>query len=103
MQDTIESNKQDYDEKMKKLASDLTGMIASMMDQINIYKSSPYSKGSPKTHDPTTEVAANKKAPPLEGGHYTKNGGIWNIKNEISSPKFYELLIKTELKGYTAM
>ena len=32
-----------------------------------------------------------------------KIGDIWNIKHEISSPKFYELLIKTELKGNTAL
>ena len=24
---------------------------------------------------------------------------MWTIKHEITSPKFYELLIKTELKG----
>ena len=28
---------------------------------------------------------------------------MWTLKNEISSPKFYELLIKTELKGDTDM
>ena len=28
---------------------------------------------------------------------------MWNIKHEISSPKLYELLIKTELKGDTPL
>ena len=28
---------------------------------------------------------------------------MWTLKHEISPPKFYELLIKTELKGYTAL
>ena len=32
----IEDNKQDSDEKMKKIIEDLTAMIASKMDQIKI-------------------------------------------------------------------
>ena len=28
---------------------------------------------------------------------------MWNLKHEISSPRFYELLTKTELKGETDM
>ena len=44
MQATFESNKQDSDENMKKLTTDLTGMIASMMDQIKFSKSSPDKK-----------------------------------------------------------
>ena len=39
----------------------------------------------------------------LEGGHSTKIRGMWTLKHEISSPKFYELLIKTEIKGDTAL
>ena len=39
----------------------------------------------------------------MEGGHYTKIGAICNLKHEISSPKFYELLINTELKGDTSL
>ena len=38
MQATFEANKQDFDEIMKKLTQDLTGMIASMMDQIKTLK-----------------------------------------------------------------
>ena len=58
---------------------------------------------SPKYQYPTTAVPANKKAPPLEGVNSTKNGGMWTLKQEISSPKLYELLIKTEIKGDTAL
>ena len=36
MQATIEANRQDYDEKMKKLTEELTAIIISMMDQIKI-------------------------------------------------------------------
>ena len=28
---------------------------------------------------------------------------MWTLKHKISSQKFYEILIKTELKGYTAL
>ena len=70
IQDMIESNSQDYDEKMKKLTEDLTPMIASMMEQNKISKSSKYKKDSQKDQDNTTLVLANKKAPPFEGGHY---------------------------------
>ena len=68
----IESNRQDSDEKTKKLTEDLTSMIASMMDHIKESISSPNKKDSPNSQDPTTVVPANKKAPPLEVGHSTK-------------------------------
>ena len=48
-------------------------------------------------------VPAKKKAPQLEGGHSTKNDGMWNLKHETSSLKLYELLTKTEIKGETAL
>ena len=32
-----------------------------------------------------------------------KNDGMWTLKREIISPKFDELLIKTEIKGYIAI
>ena len=48
-------------------------------------------------------VPENKKATPLEGGYSTKIGGMWNLKHEISSPNFYQILIKIELKCDTAM
>ena len=95
MQATIESNNQYSDGKIKNLTADLTGIIASMMNQIKISKSSPDKKDSPKAQDTTTVVPANKKSPPLEGGHSTKIGGMWTLKHEIGSPKFYELIINT--------
>ena len=48
-------------------------------------------------------VPDNKKDPTLEGGHSTKIGGMWTLKHEIKSPKLYKLLIKTDLKGDTAL
>ena len=41
MQATIDSTRQDSDEKKKDLTEDLTEIIASMMDQIKISKYSP--------------------------------------------------------------
>ena len=80
MQATIESNWKDYDDIIKKLTEDLTEMITSMMYEIKILTSSPDNNYSPKPQDPTTVIQSNKKSPPLEGGHSTKIGGIWNIK-----------------------
>ena len=76
MQAIIESNNQYSDDKIKKLTADLTGIIGSMMDQIKISKSSPDKKDSQKAQDTTTVVPANKKSPPMEGGHSTKIGGM---------------------------
>ena len=101
IQATIESNRQYYDEKVKKLTEKLTSMIASIIDHIKISKSSPEKKDSPKAQYPNTVVPANKKARQLKGGHYTKIGGMWTIKHDIITPKFYELLINTELRGDT--
>ena len=39
----------------------------------------------------------------MEGGHSTKIGGIWTLKHETISTKFYEILIRTEIKGYTTL
>ena len=65
--------------------------------------SSPDNMDSPKAQDHDTVVLANNKTPPLEGEHYMKIGGMWTLKHEIRLPKLYELLTKTELKGYTAL
>ena len=72
-----------------------------MVDEIKISKSSPDKKDSPKSQDTTTAVPDNRRNPSLEGGNSTNIDGMWILKHEISSPKFYELLIKTELKGDT--
>ena len=65
--------------------------------------SSPTQKDTSTPPDPTTVVPANRRAPPLEGENSNKIGGMWNLKHEIRSPKLYELLINTELKGYTSL
>ena len=70
-----------------------------MMENIKKSKSSLENNDFTKSQYPTTMVPDNKKDPPLKGGHSTKNGCMWNLKHDISSPKFYEILIKTELKG----
>ena len=66
-----------------------------MMDQTNIYKSSPTHKDTLTPPEPTNLVPTNRRAPPLEGGHSNKIGGMWTLKHEMSSPKFYEILINT--------
>ena len=38
-------------------------------------------------------VPTNRRYPPLEGGQSTKIGGMWTLKHDIRSPKFYALLI----------
>ena len=70
-------------------------------DKNNISKSSPAQKDTSTSPDPTTTVQTNRRDPPLKGGISKNIGGMWTLNHEISSPRFYELLIKTELKGYT--
>ena len=65
-----------------------------MMDQIKNSKYLIYNNYSPKAQDITTVVPDNKNSPQLEGEYSTKIGGMWSLKYEIRSPKFYELLIK---------
>ena len=48
-------------------------------------------------------VLYNNRDPTLEGGHSKKIGGVWNLKHETSSSKFYEILIKKELKVSDAL
>ena len=103
MQANIEANRKDCDEETKNLTEDLTEIITSMMNNIKILKFSPENKVSPKAQDTNTVFTDNKRDTPLEGGNSTKIGGMWNLKNDISSPKFYELLIKTELKEDNAL
>ena len=91
------------DEKLTQLIETLNNFTAFIMDQTNNYKSSPNQKDTSTPPDPTAVVPSNKKGPPLEGGHYTNICGMWTLKHEISSPKFYELLINTDLKGDTVL
>ena len=103
MKEEIENNKQEMKAELKDIKETLKTFTAFMMDQINISKSSPAQKDTSTPPDPTTTVQTNKRAPPLEGVISENIGGMWTLKHEISSPIFYELLIKTELKGYTAL
>ena len=103
MQATIHANRKYYDQKMNNLTEDLIAMLVSIMDQIKISNSSLYKKDPTKSQDPNTVVLANKKAPPLEGGNYKNIGGMWTIKHDISSQKFYGILINTELKVDTTL
>ena len=77
--------------------------MAFMMNQTNISKSSLSQKDTSAPPDPNTLVLTNRRAPPLEGGHSNKIGVMWTLKHEISSPKLYDIIIKTELKGDTDM
>ena len=71
------------------------------IDKNNISKSSPSQKDTSTPPYPTTTVQNNRRDPPLEGGISDKIRCMWTLKHKISSPKFYELLINTELKGDT--
>ena len=98
--------KQETNEKLTQITEDpkvLTETFTSMIDQTNNYKLSPAHKDTSNSTKPTTVVPSKRRAPPLDGGHYTKIGGMWNLKHDISSPKFYELLIKKEPKVDTAL
>ena len=110
IQATINDNKQDTDEKkmntdekLTQITENIKVLTAFMMDQTNNSKLSPAHKDTLTPPNPTTLVPATRRDPTLYGGHSTKIGGMWTLKHEISSPKFYELLIKTELKGDTAL
>ena len=109
IQATIEANKHEADkkdmktaekkmktdEKLTQLTENLQVFTALMMYQTSISKSSPTKNDTSNPPDPTTVVLTNMRDPPLEEGHYTRIGGMWTLKHEIISPKFYELLIKT--------
>ena len=84
-----------------KLTEDFKTMLAASMtqitDQINSLKYSPTEYYSPNPLDPTTVVLDKRRSLPLDSGTSTKNNVMWTLKNEIISPKLYELLIKIEL------
>ena len=117
IESTIEDNKQEADknkqeddnnhkettENIKQLTEALNQVFAEMKDKNNISKSSPDQKDTSTTPEPTTTVQTNRRALSLEGGNSENIGGMWTLKHEISSPRFYELLIKIELKGDTAI
>ena len=91
----MKSNKQDSDEKMTKFTVKFETMFAVISNQFNTLSSSPTQKDILTILDPTVAVTDNRRATSLERGHFIKIGGMWTLKQEISSPKLYELLIKT--------
>ena len=91
------------DEKLTHITETINNLTALMMDENNIPKSSPTQKDKLTTTDLTTVVPTYRRAPPSEGGNSNKFCSMWTLKYAIRSPKFYELLIKTKLKGDTAM
>ena len=109
IQATIYSNKQDIYEKQMRTGEKLTQIteylkvltetMTYMMDLTKNLIFSPVQRDKSTPTDPTTLVLANRKDPPLEGGNSTKIGGMWTLKHDIGSPKFYEILIKKEIKG----
>ena len=62
------------------------------MDHTNISKLSQIQKDASTPPDPTTVVLTNRRAPPLEGGHSTKNVGMCALKHEISSPEYFNIV-----------
>ena len=103
IQATVETNKQDNDEKLTNIIENLKFLTVFMMDQTNNSELSPSQKYTLTPLEPNNLVLSNRRDPPLDGGDSTKIGGMWTLKHEISSPKCYELLIRTELKKYTAL
>ena len=87
MKEEIENNKQEFKTKLKDMKETLMKL---MMDHTN--------KLTTLMKDQT-----NKKASTLEGEISENIGGMWTLKHEISSSRFYELLIKIELKGDTTL
>ena len=72
----MKPNKQGYDEKMTQITVKFETMFAVISNQISTLSYSPTQKDTLTHLDPTTMVPANNRAPPLEGGHSNKIGGI---------------------------
>ena len=65
-------NKKDYDEKMTQLTVKSETMFAVISNQLNTLSSSSTHKDTSNPPEPITVVTANRRAPPLEGGHSRK-------------------------------
>ena len=88
---------------MENFTEEFKEMLTAITDQINTLKYNKTQKDSPNPPNPTNVVPTNRKSPTLDGGKSTKSGDMWNLKHYIRSQIFYEIFIKTELKGDTAM
>ena len=96
MQAKIDKNRQASDKKIKTHDSKLdklTALIKKMTDHNQNLNSFTDKMDSPKSEDLNTVVPSRKKYPSLESGNSKKIVGMWNLKHEIFSPNFYELLI----------
>ena len=91
------------DEKLTQITENIQFLTSFMMDQTNISKSSQTQKDTSTPPDPIIVVLTNRRAPPLKGGHSTNFDGMLTLKHEMISPKFHDLIIKTGLKGDTAL
>ena len=93
-----------YESEFTKINTEFTNIKTTISQLLVQNQHSSLGKvDSLKSQYQDTVVQANKKYPPLEDGKSTKIGGMWTLKHEISSPKLYEILIKTEPKGETAL
>ena len=100
----LTENQKETNEKLNETNEKLALILTAMkIDKNNIFISSPAQKDTSPPPEPTTTAQTNRRAPPLEGRISDKVGDMWTLKHEISSPRFYELLIKIELKGDTAL
>ena len=78
-------------------------MLSVISNQLNTLAYSTTQKDASNPLDPITLVPDKRRDPIFGRGHSTKIGGMWTLKHGIGSPKSYELIINTELKGYTAL
>ena len=79
---------------MTKFTEEFKAMLTEIMDQINTFKSFPTHNYSPKTPEPTNVVPTTRRDTPSDGGQSTKIGGMWTLKHDISSPRFYKITTK---------
>ena len=76
-------------------------MSTHMMSQK--HNSFPDHMDLPKAQYTSTEVPLIRRLWSWKAGILKKNGGWWTLKHEIRSQESYKLLIKTELRGVSAM
>ena len=102
--DELNQNNDEFNKKLTRNDSDLENINTLLITVLSQKKTnSTYNMDLKKSHDPTTVVPYNNRDSPLEGGHYTIIGGMRDLKHEIISSKFYEILTKKELKCETAL
>ena len=104
IQVSTDDNKKYNEEKLKWNDAKLdkkNKWMENIMDKFD--KLSPNKAETNKPQDSTTMVHTNRKVPQLDGGWHQKIGGTWTMKHEISSLKFYKIILKTELKRDTAL